>query len=394
MGLLPELGISEWIGDRLGIPRNPITGGSQLFGERVESGGASRSWSPEPQVPSSTPAITRPSGGGTPAQPQRTSRYDELKAIAEKGDLNPAQRTEWEAMNQGGGGGGNPDQRLIDEINSMYSNSMNYLGQLEGNANADYNTAVGLTNQSYGLARQQSQSGYQQNLSALDMNQQELDANKRSALAEAVRAYNALAQQRISRFGGGSSAGEAVGELANQEYFRQQGGIEQVYTREAGKIRQDITNLNLFQKNTEDQLNLQQQEALNGLRSELNNTLARIQGMRVETENARSQMRLSAIQDSISRQQNIKLAFQEKAAQIREAVYTKQAELTGKYDNLLAVADAYDSGQYYQPYMQNAFSGTDLSQRGQGSAPTYNFNPYSKNDDEENPFFEGGAFSG
>lgn len=391
MGLLPELGISEWIGDRLGIPRNPITGGSQLFGERVESGGAPRSWSPEPQVPSSTPAITRPSGGGTPAPVQRTSRYDELKAIAEKGDLNPAQRTEWEAMNQGGGGGGNPDQRLIDEINSMYSNSMNYLGQLEGNAKSDYETALGITNQSYGLAKQQSQAGYQQNLSALDTNQQELDTNKRSALSDAIRAYNALKQQRISRFGGGSSAGEAVGELANQEYFRQQGGIEKVYASEAGKIRQSITQLNLMQKNYEDQLALQQQEALAGLKTELNNKLAQIQGMRVETENAKSQMRLSAIQDSINRAQNIKLGFQERAASIREAVYSKQAELTGNYNQLLAMADAYDAGQYYDPYTTNAYSGADLSQRGQGSTPAYRFNPYSGEDDDENPFFDGGA---
>ncbi|KKT31771.1 MAG: hypothetical protein UX04_C0002G0207 [Microgenomates group bacterium GW2011_GWF2_45_18] len=390
MGLLPELGISEWIGDRLGIARDPVSGGSQLFGSsNPVPGGASASWTPDPVAPPTTP-VPKPSGGGTPAAP-RTSRYDELKAIADKGDLNPSQRTEWEAMNQNSGGGGNPDQNLLNEINSMYSNSMNYLGQLEGNANSDYNTAVGITNQSYGLARQQSQTGLQQNLSALDENQQDLDVNKRSALADAVRAYNALAQQRISRFGGGSSAGEAVGELANQEYIRQSHGTEQTYTREAGKIRQSITQLNLMQKNYEDQLALQEQEALGGLKSELNNTLARIQGMRVETENARSQMRLSAIQDSISRQQNIKLGFQERAASIREAVYSKQAELSGNYNQLLAMADSYDAGSYYDPYTQNAYAGNDFSQKAQGSAPAYSFNPYSRDSDEENPFFEGGA---
>lgn len=36
---------------------------------------------------------------------QSDPRYDELKAIADKGDLNPAQKTEWEALNPGGDSG-------------------------------------------------------------------------------------------------------------------------------------------------------------------------------------------------------------------------------------------------------------------------------------------------
>jgi len=47
-----------------------------------------------------------PTGGGTPP-PTGNPRYDELKAIAAKGDLNPSQKSEWDAMqatiNQGAG---------------------------------------------------------------------------------------------------------------------------------------------------------------------------------------------------------------------------------------------------------------------------------------------------
>lgn len=385
-----DLGISEWIGDRLGIPRDPVTGGSQLFGQRVESGGASRDI--PPYVPP-TNNNTSSSGGGSAPKTNSNSNYQiggwydgrqwDGSRFGNPGEVIVGNNS---GGNSGGGGGNSVDQRFLDEINNMFSSSMNYLGQLEGNARSDYDQSVAQTGKAYDLALQNSQQSYALNQQALGQNQTDLDNSKRSALAEAIRAYNALAQQRISRFGGGSSAGEAVGELANQEYFRQQGQTEQAFMREANKLKMQMSEIAMKQKQYEDYLELDKQNQLTELKKELNNTLSKIQMERNATEQAKSQMRINVIQDSMNRARQINDATRERGATILDRLAELQAEKTGEYNALYERALAYSSGDYFNT--TNQFMGADLSQRSQGSA-AYRFNPYSKNDDEENPFFEG-----
>lgn len=395
MGLLPDLGISEWIGDRLGIPRNQ-QGGSQLFGSRDPiPGGASASWTPSPSPSSNnnnvnTSSAPRSSGN---SQYQHGGWYDGKQWDQSQGRfLNPGESLGGGGNNNsGGGGGGNPDQAFLDEINNQYNRTMSYLNQQEGNVRSEYDSSVDLSNQSFNQALEHSQQGYQQNLKALEGNQSELDYQRRSALENAVRARNALEQQRLSRFGGGSSAGMAASELIGQETQRQMGGIEQTYIQEARVLKQSMENLSLSQKQYEDQLNLEKRSVLDGLKKELNSRLSQIQMLRGEAESGKQAARLNVIQQSIERARNIQDYFNQRAMAIRESVYEKQAELSGRYDQLLALADQYDAGEYYVPYQENAFMGTDLSQRVQGQAPRYNFNPNISNDEEENPFFEGGA---
>lgn len=389
-----DLGISEWIGDRLGIPRDPVTGGSQLFGQRVESGGASR------DIPAYTPPTnnnTNNSDGGSAPKTNSNSNYQiggwydgrqwDGNRFGNPGEVIVGGNS---GGNSGGGGGGNPDQAWLDEINNQFNNTMNFLNQQEGNVRSEYDSSVNLSNKSFDQALNQSQQGYQQNVKALEANEIELQQQYRSALENAIRARNTLEQQRLSRFGGGSSAGGAVSELIGQETQRQMGGIEQTYINQARTIKQGMENLALTQKQYEDQLGLQKESALQELKAQLNSRLGQIQVARGEAESGKSQARLSVIQQSIDRARNIQDYFNQRAMAIREAVYEKQAELSGNYNQLLALAEQYEAGQYYDPYKENSYTGTDLSQRGQGST-SYRFNPYATKDDDENPFFDGGA---
>lgn len=297
--------------------------------------------------------------------------------------------------NSGGSSGGSSgpslDDQLRREIDSQYSNTMNYLSQLESNANSDYTSALDMTKQSFDQAKTHSQQTYAQNQKVYDTNQDEVNRATKSALSDAVRAYNALAQQRISRFGGGSSAGEAVGELANQEYFRQQGGIQETSLRNSREIQAARENLALIQKQFEDNLELEYQNEMSGLKKELNNTLARIQGMRVETENAKSQMRLSAIQDNINRARNVQLSFIERGLAAREAIAEKDQNYVSLLNEYKSMAESIDYEGGFNPYKVNQFIGSNLSQRSQGSTNSYNFNPYSRSTDDDenqvNPFF-------
>ncbi len=61
--------------------------------------------------------------------------------------------------------------------------------------------------------------------------EQNLQQSRQSALEQAIRARQGLAQQALARFGTSSSTGAVLGELASQEFARQQGQTEQNYAQ-------------------------------------------------------------------------------------------------------------------------------------------------------------------
>ena len=381
-------GLLGLTGAALGAPELNLSEG--LRGSSSSSG-ASRSFDnsgTNQNVPTTTPALIT-SGGSPVTKPTPVPAGTNLKDPNTKP---PGDGWFWDAADGWKQAGGGSDADFLNQINDIYNNSINYLSTLEGNARNEYGQAVDSTGKAYGLALQQSQAGFNQNIGQLDENRQELETDKRSALSEAIRAYNALNQARMSRFGGGSSAGEASSEILGAESIRQQAGIENAFLSQVRDLERGRQQLILQQKNYEDQLELQKQDALSGLKTELDTKMAQIQGLRVDSENARAQMRMSAVQDTINRARNVQLAFNERAANIREAVYTKMSELDGNYNRLLELAQAYDSGQYFDPYASNQYSGVDLSQRA-GATNNYSYNPYAKQDDDSNPFYQPTASS-
>lgn len=285
------------------------------------------------------------------------------------------------------------NNNLMNEINKIYGPAISDLDTLRNNANEQYQDALGSTNKAYGLAKEHSQETYDASTGLLKDNRGELESDKNSALNQAIRSYQALEQQRIARFGGSSSSGEALGELSRQEFFRGQSSIEKEFISSARDLQRQEETLNLQHKQYTDQLELQQQEALQGLKSELNSKLAQIQSNKTQLESAKASARLSVIQDAINQQNQIKLAFKERASQIMEAIAVKKAEISGNYAELEARAQAYDSGVDYT----NEYSDSNLtSNQSQSRNPNYNYNPYSQDDELSqfvNPFYqnEGGV---
>ncbi len=279
--------------------------------------------------------------------------------------------------------GGSSD--INSEINKIYQDSINYLSGLEGNARNDYQASLDTTNQAYNLAETQSNDSYNQVLNSYNENQTDLEASKRSALSDAIRAYNALAQQSQSRFGGGSSAGEAVGELAKQEYFKQQGLTQQSYLKQERDIVNQKAALELQHKQFKDNLALEKQNNENELKRKLDTTLSQIQLQKNMTEQAKAEARISAIKESMNQARQIELAFTERAATVRESVYEKMAELDGNYNKLLELANQYESGQYFNT--SNPYSNSNLMASASTGGNAYNYAYKNKSsDDDENPF--------
>lgn len=121
--------------------------------------------------------------------------------------------------NQGGG-----DNRNWDEIFSGSYNALNdrskelsaYTTREMGDLNKDY--------ENYGKQYNEENTALQK---GLDEQRRQLYEGGRSAAAEALRSYNALAQQNASRYGLGTGAGSFISDLLGQEYLRSQGSQQQ-----------------------------------------------------------------------------------------------------------------------------------------------------------------------
>ena len=277
-------------------------------------------------------------------------------------------------------GGGGVDNSLLNEINAIYDPSYSYLNQLEKDAPNEYNSAVKLVGEQYGLAKSNLQQGTDRNVAQMETNKQEAYDQRRSALSEAVRSYNALQQARISRFGGGSSAGEAANDIANQEFYRGNADIEKAYTKQYMAIQQDIDDSKLQLQQNLSVLELQQKEAEQTLQKELNNKLSQIQMQKGQLDSAKAAMRLSVMQQAMTESRNIKLAFAQQANQMKDSVAASLAEKTGNLNALYERIKAYDAAAYVG--YTNPLDSSTLNTKAQGGGTAYNYNPNNYSEDE------------
>lgn len=153
---LPDLGITEWIQKTL-YPNTAMSGdlGSNLIGSGSRTAvapndvrnisGVEREWAAA--LPGETvPYNTGYGDAGLQDAYNITSRYKELKEIADKGDLNPAQKTEWEALNPGGGSGPSMEEIIAQqraEAKLAYERGLR-------NARDAYNRAQGMHTEAMG----------------------------------------------------------------------------------------------------------------------------------------------------------------------------------------------------------------------------------------------------
>lgn len=229
-----------------------------------------------------------------------------------------------------GGGGGVGPAISDSDISEMYAPALRLADEAEGTAQSEY--GVDVKNISDQITQQQQRANEDQNQLLADTDTEETNFNKvlRSAFEDAVRAYNSLAQQGNARFGRGSSAGQAVGELAQQEFFRQQGKVTDRQTEgnlqfagERGKIRQ-------FVKRKLEDLDTYKTTALNDLKKNLNDRLAEIRGRKADIEANKTRDRLAVLQDAISQTRAIQSADRQFRQNLGLAAVSKMQEISGR----------------------------------------------------------------
>ena len=291
-----EWGVSEFINDIMGGGRN-AQGGSRI-NEAIQE----RTFSPS-------------SPGNYNGAAAEFSQAD--GEVVDGEYIDPIQKRD--GGNTGGGGntgsgipsssngGGNSDNGsqysgpTDEDVNNIYNGSMNALREVEGRVNSGFNESVDFLGDSTQTQIGRANEDQALQLDANSGEQNNFNDTLRDAFEQAVRSYNSLRQQTISRFGGGSSAGGAVGELARQEFFRQQGGLNKEQARGNVEFGKQANEIRLFASRKIGDLENYKKEAILTLRQSLNDQLNEISLRRGDIESNKARDRVNLMQQAQDR---------------------------------------------------------------------------------------------
>lgn len=230
----------------------------------------------------------------------------------------------------GGGGGPNPDEAINREIENLYNQGNSLLDQQQGAVNSGYADQEASLNSSVANDTKKYQTEQDQLLGDTQTRQDKANKVVETALQQAIRAYNALQQQNKAQYGFGSSAGQAIGELAQQEFFRQQGDIQgkqadlnQQFEQERGRIKTYVT-----QKL--DDLTQYKTQALAQLKQNLQNSLNEIAARRYDLQANKTKDKMSVLQNAVAQAQSISAQDLQFRQQIAAAALAKMQEVAGR----------------------------------------------------------------
>lgn len=239
----------------------------------------------------------------------------------------------------------------MDYINSLYSTAQQQQPQIEADIQNQYATSSGILQSEKGLAEQ-------------DLAGQEKKTAKQQedALVSARRTANETGRGISQRFGGASSAGGALSELNARQLQRNEQGIRDKATGVFDTIIQAKNTLQVKYSSAIKELETQKNTALNEARRYFQSKLAEISRLKAETESAKNQMKLDALQQYRNQVFQVNLSLQEaqqsvnQQASMADQLITQQEAQYGALantgaaaaSNYASVAPQYTSGISYQ----------------------------------------------
>lgn len=243
--------------------------------------------------------------------PQPSSKPSNTNTSASQESLWDA---EWYAKHPGEGprpvgyhgeGGGSSPNNLDSEISDMYKQYIGVFDQIGQNLRDQAAQDEQMVDRQYQEGYKKAQGEGQDLMQDLSNKINDFNESYRSAVGEAIRAYQNLNQQRMSRYGGGSSVGGALGELANTEFLRNQGKLlaqrasgEQAFNLEGSRLKKYVDEkLSSWDSWKAD--------ALDKIRTKLRDGLSEIAMRKGEAELNKTKDRIALLQDSINRARQV-----------------------------------------------------------------------------------------
>lgn len=228
------------------------------------------------------------------------------------------------------GGGGNGEQDLSSLISEMYDPYMKELSDMEGTIQSEYAGDEKNLIDQYGLYNRQAQDQEGELIRSTDKEQGKYNDTLKSAYEESLRGYNALNQQGRVRFGRGSSAGQAVGELAQREFFREQGKIGNKQAEGDLQFAEERGRIKKYVKDKIDQLDINKTTAMSELKNTLRARLDEVRSRKYDIEANKTKDKIAVLTDTINQARELKRVDQEFRRNLGLAAVSKMQEIQGR----------------------------------------------------------------
>ncbi len=170
-----------------------------------------------------------------------------------------------------------------------------------------------------------------------------------TAQGDAVRSYNALQQRARALFGRGSSAGQAGTEIAQEAYYKQQGGIGEAFINQEGMIRARAAQVAREYDDNLKELDNQKTSFMAALKKNLSDKLMEIASQRGQIEANKSAQRLAVLQAAQNQVAQLKAYDTQMKANIQQAIAEKMLNINNDFS---AIAKQYNIDTTNTPYVQ------------------------------------------
>lgn len=185
-----------------------------------------------------------------------------------------------------------------EELNAIYSPLYSSLSQQEASVRSDTQSQQEMLRQ----AEKESLDSLGRNKTAtledIELQKESVNQQLMKATNEAVRSYLALNQQRKSRFGGGSSAGEASSEIIGQEFARGESNIQSEGIKQFGEIRKYSNQVANFFLDEETRIKRDTASQIANVIRQMNQLIGSINTQRNTIESQKAAKRLDARQQA------------------------------------------------------------------------------------------------
>lgn len=316
----------------------PTAGSPVPSGQYVPNVQAGSSYGGQPTQYSPQPSYSKPSVQGVSTGPSTGGGITYQQALNKGLDWNnlPAGFSQ---INDGGMS--NAD--ILAAIDQSYGPSMNYLGQAEAQLRSDYPSYQAEIQKQAEANVAQATANKQKALTGVEKNVTAAKGRKEDALSQARRLYADLQRANVQRFGGASSAGQAVSELQGQEAQRQFGLVGRDFSTFMQDIEAQKSQIEMDAQANLMQLESQKQTAINNVNREFQNKLLEINSKRAELESNKAAQRIAALQDlknkvfainqqTLAFQQNLEQMKVQSQLQLDTQLKTLAAQQSPNYD--------------------------------------------------------------
>ena len=281
------------------------------------------------QVPTGVNMSTEPLQSiGQPAQTTTTAPSDTRVQQLQKIDRNPAQQTELDRLLASINQQGAPD------FGAQFQPIFDVLGKAEANLRAQQpgliQEAEAQAQASRGLLTGERESAE----ALLGQQRTQTESQRARQVATQRQLLQELQQANQARFGGASSAGLAASELQGREFQRSRFGIQEGAQQALQSIGNRLQDVNrTFQQGLQ-QLEVNKQQAVNGINRKFQDRLLEIDARRGETESAKAQARIGALQELRNRAFQINVAKAQFEQDLRAQAQQNTQSLSGMASQL------------------------------------------------------------